>query len=745
VTDQQAPHPQGQRLTLGPAYQAAVAAHRQGRLDEAAKIYRAVLHASPDHVDSLHYLGVICNQQGRRQEAEALLRRALQLAPNAAAVANDLGIALAGLGRFAEAIEQYRRATAAKPDFIDAHNNLGTALQALNRWEEAVGAFKKALAIDPRAAAVLNNLGIVYASMSRHDEAIACYREAIASKPDLAEPCYNLGLSLAALGRPEEAIEQYQKAVALKPSYFDAHKMLASALASAREFETAFTHFRAALAIRPQSAETQYDFGNALAAAGRHTEAVVLYRRALAMRPQYPEAHNNLGNVLATIGKSAEAVAHYGEALVLRPDYAEAHGNLGNALFALGQMDEAVAALEKALALDPNLADAHHNLGNVLQTLGRLEEARHAFARAVALAPKRAELYRALAESKQFGPGDPHLLVMEELAQDARSLTDTQRLELHFGLGKAYADLDRHEQAVRHFQEGNALKRKQIKYDEKTTLQRLRDTAAVFSAEWIRGNEGLGDPAAESIFIVGMPRSGTTLVEQVLASHPKIFAAGELTNFAEATEAVAPFPEGMRSLAAEQLREIGARYAKRVRALAPAAERITDKMPSNFRFAGLIHVALPNARLIHVRRDPIDTCVSCFSKTFTGDQPFSYDLGELGRYYRAYDALMAHWRRVLPAGAMLEVQYEELVADFENHARRIVAYCELAWDERCLAFHEARRPVLTASAIQVRQPLYRTAVGRWRPYAAMLTPLLQALESDDGGGTTETGTYERGR
>jgi tetratricopeptide (TPR) repeat protein len=740
VTDQQAPHPPAQRLTLAQAYQAAVAAHRQGRLDEAAKIYRAILQGSPNHVDSLHYLGVICNQQGRRDEAEALLRRALQLDPNAAAIANDLGIALAGRGRFDDAVEQYRRAAAAKPDFVDAHNNLGTALQALNRWEEAIGAFEKALAIDPGVAAVCNNLGIVYASMGRHEQAIACYREAIASQPDLAEPYYNMGLSLAALGRPEEAIAQYRQAVALKPAYCEAHKSLASALASAHQFEAAFTHFRAALAIRPQSAETQYDFGNALAAAGRHGAAVVLYRRALAMRPQYPEAHNNLGNVLATIGKPDEAVAHYGEALVIRPDYADAHGNRGNALFALGRMDEAVASLEKALTLDPNQADAQHNLGNVLQTLGRLEEARHAYERAVMLAPRRPEFYRALAESKRFLPADPHLPVMEELARNASAFTDTQRLDLHFGLGKAYADLDRHEQALRHFQEGNALKRKQVKYDENAMLQQLRDTAAVFSAEFIRRNKGLGDPAADSIFIVGMPRSGTTLVEQVLASHPNVFAAGELTNFAQATEAMAAFPEGMRSLTAEQFGEIGARYTKSVRALAPAAERITDKMPSNFRFAGLIHLALPNARIIHVRRDPIDTCVSCFSKIFTGDQPFTYDLGELGRFYRAYDALMAHWRCVLPDGAMLEVQYEELVADFEKHARRIVAYCGLAWDARCLAFHETKRPVLTASAVQVRQPLYRSAVGRWRPYAPMLAPLLRALESDDGRPMRDDGT-----
>jgi tetratricopeptide (TPR) repeat protein len=734
--DHQAPHPPGQRLTPAQAYQAAVAAHRQGRLDEAARIYRAVLQGNPNHVDSLHYLGVLCNQQGRPREAETLLRRAVQLDPNSATVANDFGIALAALGRFDEAMEQYRRAAVAKPDFIDAHNNLGTALQALDRNEEAISEFERALAISPGAGAVRNNLGIAYASLNRHEEAIACYRQAIGSQPNLPEPYYNLGLSLATLGRAEEAIAQYRKAVELKPSYFDAHRALASAFASARQFEAAIPHFRAALAIRPQSAETQYDFGNALMADGRLAEAVVFYRRALAVRPQYPEAHNNLGNVLATVGQPSEAVAHFREALVLRPDFAEAHGNLGNALFALRQLDEAVSCLEKALALDPNLADAQHNLANVLQTLGRLEEARHAFERAVALAPKRAELYRGLAEAKRFLPGDPHLAAMEELARDAALLTDAQRLELHFGLGKAYGDLDRYEEALRHLQQGNALKRKQVKYDETAKLQGLRDTATVFSAELIRRNEGLGDPSADSIFIVGMPRSGTTLVEQVLASHPEVFAAGEVMNFREAMEAVAAFPEAMPSLTAEQLREIGARYAKSMRALAPTAERITDKMPSNFRFVGLIHLALPNARIIHVRRDPIDTCLSCYSKIFTGDQPFSYDLGELGRFYRAYEALMAHWRRVLPEGAMIEVQYEELVADFETHARRIVDYCGLAWDERCLAFHETKRPVLTASAVQVRQPLYRSAVGKWRPYAALLAPLLDALGSED---TTEDG------
>jgi hypothetical protein len=221
------------------------------------------------------------------------------------------------------------------------------------------------------------------------------------------------------------------------------------------------------------------------------------------------------------------------------------------------------------------------------------------------------------------------------------------------------------------------------------------------------------------------------LVEQILATHPKVYGAGELNDF-EAVVASCRGSDGTRSgLGSKELREIGVRYLQRVRATAIGAKRITDKMLANYRYAGLIHLALPNARIIHVCRDPLDTCLSCFSTLFThNNQPFSYDLAELGRYYRAYTALMEHWREVLSLEQMLEVQYEELVVNFEPLARRILAYCGLEWDAACLEFHKTQRPVWTASGIQVRQPIYRSSVGRWRPYEDMLRPLSEALEGD---------------
>ena len=307
-------------------------------------------------------------------------------------------------------------------------------------------------------------------------------------------------------------------------------------------------------------------------------------------------------------------------------------------------------------------------------------------------------------------------------------------MQLCFALSKAYADLGRHEESFRLLLEGNAIKRKQTIYDEAGTLALFDRIRQIFTPELMRAYEGAGDPSTVPIFVLGMPRSGSTLVEQILASHPKVFGAGELRDFDTVVKmvrgpdgAVVPYPEFIPASGAQHYRRMGEQYLQRLSAYSKTAERITNKMPSSFFYVGLIHLALPNARIIHTARNPVDTCLSCFSKLFAGVQAFSYELGELGRYYRKYDELMSHWRSVLPAGAMLDVQYEEVVADFETQARRIVAYCGLEWDDACRSFYKATRPVKTASASQVRQPIFKSSVGRWLPYKDFLAPLLREL------------------
>ncbi len=538
-------------------------------------------------------------------------------------------------------------------------------------------------------------------------------------------------------GRTREAERVFRAILQLEPHHFGALHRLGKIAVRQKRPRDAERLLLRALAVDPNSAEAHSDLGMALMACKRHDDAMAHFVEALRLEPDLPEAHNNLGNALARLSRHDEAVPHYLKAIEVRPAFFEAHNNLGDAFAKLHRHEEAVACFHAALAIRPNLAEAHAGLGNELRTLGRLEESRLALAKAVELAPRRGDFHSSLAESRRYTAGDPHLAAMAALAAGKEKLPDRDRLNLHFGLGKAYADIGEHEKAFRHLRDGNALKRSQTPYDESAALSMMARVRRVFTSGLIAQKAALGDPSSVPVFVVGMPRSGTTLVEQLLASHPKIAAAGERPYLIDALNRLQwsdrsgiPFPELTPSMGGKELREIAAGYLAALEPATPPVERITDKMPENFILAGLIHLVLPNARIVHARRNPLDTCFSCFSKLFAGGFDFVYDLAELGRYYRAYEALMDHWRRVLPPGVMLDVQYEELVADFGTQARRIVAFCGVEWDDRCLAFHETQRPVTTASAVQVRQPIYASSIGRWRPYAPMLRPLFEALELD---------------
>jgi tetratricopeptide (TPR) repeat protein len=734
VTEPKTPTPSRQGLTAAQAFDMAVALHGRGRLGEAAQVYRAILKLNPQHFGALHYLGTVATAQGAPQEAEQLIRQALALKANSAEAHNDLGIALAALERHDEAVAAYESAVALDGDHVEARNNLGNALHARGRSAEAVVHFERALALRPELADLHNNLANVLVAMERREDAIAGFRHALELRPDFPEARNNLGCALAALDRHAEAVEEYRRAIALNPRYFEAHNNLANALAKLERYAEATPHFESALAIKPDAAETRNNFGNVLAAQKQHADALPHYRRAIELRPDFFEAHNNLGNALAALQRHDEAIAYFDKALDINPGSTDAHCNLADALGRLNRHDEAIAHFRSALAIDPDMPEALAGHGFELMSAGSLDEARAQLERAIELAPHRTDFYHNLSVMRRYEAGDPHLAKMEALAAEMDSLPQDQQFVLHFALGKAYADFGAHEKAFHHLLQGNALKRRQVQYDEAGTFARFARVKAIFTAELLRQKQGSGDPSELPVFIVGMPRSGTTLVEQMLASHPLVFGAGELEHLSkilgrleQPDSSGTPFPEMVPAMDGKALRNIGAEYLAALPSAGETLTRITDKMPANFRLIGMIRLILPNARIIHLQRNPVDTCLSCFSKNFTGSQSFSYDLAELGRYYRGYEDLMAHWRRVLPEGAMLEVQYEELVADFEPQARRILGYCGLEWDERCLAFHRTERAVRTASFVQVRQPIYGNAVGRWLPYKDMLGPLLEEL------------------
>ena len=531
------------------------------------------------------------------------------------------------------------------------------------------------------------------------------------------------------------------RAIQSDPKAAAAHNNLGMALMAQKRAEEAIRHYEAAIVLNPQYAAAFNNLGSALSALDRPEAAAQRFREALVIRPDFALARTNLGSALASLGRHEEAIAEHQRALATQADNAVVHMNLASTLQAAGRNEQALPHFAQAREFQPHLSAVHTRLGTTLQELGRIEEARACFEKAIELEPQRPAHYLNLTGNMRMQQGDRRIAAMEALARAEDSIPEIERPTIHFALGKALTDIGQHERAFRHLLRGNALKRKQVEYDEVAVIGRLRRVREVFTAELMHRGRDKGAPSRQPIFILGMPRSGSTLVEQILASHPDVFAAGEVMAFRDAIKSIGaedgpvPFPDSVPGLSAADLRRLAANYLEQMRGTAAinwrgdggkTPQRITDKLPANFRHAGLIHLALPNARIIHTCRDPIDTCLSCFATEFAR-QPFTFDLGELGRHWRAYAELMAHWRALLPPGVMLDVQYESVVSDFEREARRIVAHCGLAWTDACLEFQQAQRPVRTASVVQVRQPLYRSSVGRWRPDDQTLAPLLQGL------------------
>lgn len=699
--------PPSQTMSLEQALAHAHAHWEAGQADQAERLCQQVLAIWPGQADASHLMGLMAHAYGNLDLAIDHLRRACQAPRVSAIYLSNLAEMCRQKGLLAEAEQAGRRAVAMDNALVAGWNNLGIVLQEAGKLEESLSCLEQVVALQPEYAEAQNNLGNTFKRLGRLDRARACYEKALALAPNYAEALSNLANLMTDLGQLDQALAYARQAISINPRLGDAYINAAAAELARWHNEAGLRWVDALLAFAPQHSGGLVVRATALRHLERLDEALDTARRAASLAPENGDVQNVLGEVLQALGRSAEALTAYERAAAV-PGLAP----------------------EKALI----------NQGVVLMENGDKAEARAVFDRVLAQFPRSASAWFNRADLVTFQPGDPTIAQMEALLGPDGLQPQNDLTALHFALGKAWMDVGDGGRAFAHFGEGNRLKRSTFVYDADATRRWMDAIIAAFPpalfermgpalAELGAGN-GAGARGGDDlpVFVLGMPRSGTTLVEQILASHAGVQGAGELSTLNRLVEALGPYPETVGKLTPTDLQTLGHRYVERVRPLAAGKRRVVDKMPSNFLFAGLIALALPQARIIHVRRDPVDTCLSCYTKLFTREQLFSYDLTELGRFYRDYDRLMAHWRAVLPADRFLEVRYEDLVADLEGQSRRMVSFIGLDWDPACLGFHQTRRIVRTASVNQVRQPVFNSSIGRWKSYAPYLGPLLTALE-----------------
>lgn len=459
-------------------------------------------------------------------------------------------------------------------------------------------------------------------------------------------------------------------------------------------------------------------------------QAVTFFKKVIALTPDLLEARLGLAAAFIDAGDHEDAIRHLRHVLARRPDMVTALGALGKCYTALGKPELALPFFEKATKLQPSHPDLRRDHAEALIALGRMDEAADLLRENIARGYHVAESYQSLVETRTMS-GEPVELAQIVEALAASNQAPRDRMILHHAAGKIMNDLGRHEDAVEHFQAGKAAAG--YSFDLEALRRRFDMRIAAFTPELLSSKAAFANPSDVPVFIVGMPRSGTTLTEQICASHPSVHGAGELDKLGdilrEAGYAFAPngdLPKQPQALTADEAQSLTTAYLDFVRRRSPSSARIVDKMPHNFQLVGMIALLFPNARIIHCTRDPIDNCLSCFFTPFNKRHSYNTDLRTLGLYYREYHRLMQHWKALLP-GRIYECNYETMIADQEAESRRLIDFLGLPWDDACLRFYETDRSVTTPSRWQVRQPIYKTSVKRWKKYENKIQPLIEAL------------------
>lgn len=708
--------------------------HQNGRLQEAEQIYRTVLEQEPKNPDALHLLGILSHQRGDHAKAVDLIQQAIALRPDQAPYHCNIAEAYRNQGNHAQAIEHCREALRIAPQYPEALSNLGLALLESGRAKEAVPYFEEATALRPNFAMAWNNLGNAWRELNEWDKAFDAFRRALKAAPNLYHAHSNLGQALLERGELDEALRHCQAAVKINRNFPEAHNNLGNVLREMGRFEEACAAYSEAMRLHPTLAMAHNNMGQAMQEAGRFDEAISWYKRALTLDPKSPRFHSNLASVYHEQEDHNAAIATYNEAIRLDPNYAPAYSGLGHVYQDLEQQQEARKRFEEALRIKPDLVGVHVSLGHLYSELGDFDKSVACYKEAVKQDPKASGGYSGLATELKDKTPDEYLAAMQEFLKD-KYISDGQKSAIHFGLAQVYDARKEFDKAREHLTQANALQRatrlkRRKTYDPAVHTRYVDRIIATFTPQFLQRVQGWGVDSDLPVFVVGVPRSGTTLTEQILASHPKVFGAGELRLV---YEGVSTLPARCRMPADDLacvprvtrdiVRAVAEEHLASLRKYSAQAERITDKMPDNYLWLGWILTVFPKAKIIYVKRDPRDIAVSCWMTSFRMIR-WANDMDHIARRLADHERIMAHWRQTIP-GRFLEAPYEDLVNDPEAASRKLLDWCGLEWDSKVLEFHKHDRPVRTASVTQVRTPIYKKSVQRWRHYESALGPVLK--------------------
>jgi len=737
------------KQTVDQMLQQGVAAHKDGNLQEAERLYRAILQSQPAHPDANHNLGLIAVSVNQSAEALPLFILALEANPNTEQFWLSYIKALIREGQFDNAKQALRegeekgvtkeklKALTQKLVSVKAENNpVQAPSQAeiqkfLNHYQNGKYGDAEKLAISiteqfPEHQFGWKALGAVLMQTNRISETLVSSQKSVQLAPQDAEAHINLGVTLQELGRLDEAEASYTQAIALKSDIAEAHNNLGNTLQELGRLEESEVSVRQAIALKPDFVEALSNLGNTLQKLGRLDEAEASCRQAITLESDYAEAHNNLGITLQQLGRLEEAETSYTQAIALKSDYAEAHSNLGDILQELGRLEEAEASLRQAIVLKFDFAEAHNNLGNTLKELGRLGGAEASLRQAIDLKPDYAEAHLNLTSMKKFDSQDEQYSQMQKIYLD-ENIPEEQRCHINFGLAKACEDLGDFEQALQHYREGNVLRKKLLNYDVSQDIELFNQLKSSYPqiAKTSLDPESLTN-RLKPIFIVGMPRSGTTLVEQIISSHAQVTGAGELS-FAH--QFGASIARGLSAVNADALLNFRDIYLTKLQNISNGNLIITDKMPHNFRYLGLLAAAFPEAKIVHVTRNSAALCWANYKQYFVSKTlGYCYELDDVINYYELYRNLMEFWKNLF-GDRIYDVDYELLTVNQEEETRKLIHYLDLNWEEECLSPHQNKRSVSTASSMQVRKKVYQGSSQQWEKYKPFLNGALDYVDN----------------